>query len=348
MSKWKIYAVFTIVFLIVAFSIASAADVIISNTIDVILTVDGQSTVFQLEGGNLNSFSVDQSSVAFSTPPGERIIFSGPINISFGAGTKCDLPGKSAIEIPGNTTMVVVPTRPLAVDPEYRNSCAGRQDTGGSTSGGGGVGQGGQSNQGSQSNQGDQSSNRPQGESPSKLKITDISGLASKTQERIFRVFQSMLANGTLLATDDSEYALKPKGGTKRLFALQVALGAIAGRNCGEALSFEHCKTAAFENNLIDVDRIPSFQISRAQFYEMLLRAANIPLKPESEIKQAYLCKDVRVRSPYARVIATAREYRITTLFSGGKCRPDDPFARSMALVYAARLLEALDKRAGR
>lgn len=325
-------------FLIVALTIVRAADVNITENIDIILTLDGQPVTFELlSGSGLNSFNVLTDRIDISTPVDGSATILGPSNVSFGSNTVCSntTPNKSKIEIPANTVTTITPVVTNSSHPQYTNSCAGL----GSREGGtpspppnptpipdgqqGGI-------------------NIPplivEPQRPSGLSFEDVPR-GSLRADRLYRVIQRMIDRGVFVAGEK----FKSKGGTKRLFAMQIAL-AIANRNCGASISFENCKSVAVANNIVSANNIPPLQIKRVQFYEMLLKASGLPMVSQSQIRQERLCRDVRLNSPYAQIIATARQYRIATVFSGKKCRPEEPFTRIAATTYAARVLEVMDR----
>lgn len=131
-----------------------------------------------------------------------------------------------------------------------------------------------------------------------------------------------------------------PNRTATRDFAIQVALGALANKTCGSRISAVACRNAAITNNIVTSDNMPSRIITRAQFYELLFKAANVSLISETAVSEN-LCADVSATDSYARVMATAKFYGVAKM-SGNNCRPRATLKKWEATVLAAKLLEVL------
>lgn len=135
----------------------------------------------------------------------------------------------------------------------------------------------------------------------------------------------------------------KPNNITSDALAVRIALVVSGANSCGNKISNKTCESSAVKAGILDLKKMPSKKITRAQFYEMLLKAGNIPLVDSASIKKADLCKDVKVTDKIAQVIATARAYNIADVYKSGKCSALKPFQRYRAMLFGMRTAEAME-----
>lgn len=178
------------------------------------------------------------------------------------------------------------------------------------------------------------------------VKFNDVPGKGQKklnkqTSGYIKEMAEKMIAAKTYEMPANKLF--KPNNITSDAFAAQIAL-AVSGANfCGKKISDKTCKSAAAKAGFLDLKALPSKKITRAQFYEMLLKAGNIPLVDAATIKSADLCKDVKVSDKIAQIIATAKVYNIADVYKGGKCNAGKPFQRYQAMSFGMRTVKAME-----
>jgi hypothetical protein len=168
--------------------------------------------------------------------------------------------------------------------------------------------------------------------------------LADDVIDSIVPVLEEMFDAGTYEIP--SNKTLDPYTTTKQFFATQIAL-AVAGRSCGEDITYANCAAAAMgkgddpENTWPLFTKAKSAQsnVTTVAFLEMLLKAAQIPLIKANQLPKK-VCSDVSSSSPYARVIATAKAYGILVPTSKNVCAPTKTFQKYTGLIYAARVLD--------
>ena len=182
---------------------------------------------------------------------------------------------------------------------------------------------------------------------------TDGKEVGEANSNIIYKIAKVMDGNGTFAFKGVKNYY--PYNMTLRNFALQMALAAANG-NCGVSTTYSDCKDAARKLGLFatqpDLSYEPSLKITRIQFYEILINALKLPpaIKESSSanfvksILNKYGCSDVAQDSNTAKIMATARKYRIASVYAGNSCWPDKVFNRTSAAVFESRALDARAK----
>ncbi|MEK9132784.1 MAG: hypothetical protein AAB606_03710 [Patescibacteria group bacterium] len=155
----------------------------------------------------------------------------------------------------------------------------------------------------------------------------------------ITQIVKSMVENNVYKFPTDKKYY--PYNRATALLTIQLAL-AVNGKSCeGGIITAANCVAAIIEAEILTEDSTLSKYPTRAEFYAMLLKAAGIELLEPADITKKMLCKDVTAKSQYAQVIATARKYRIASVYTGSMCYPNKAFLKYEAATYAARALLA-------
>lgn len=177
------------------------------------------------------------------------------------------------------------------------------------------------------------------------LKFNDVPGKGKKKlNKQTSGYIQEMTKKMIVAKTYEmpANKLFKPKNITSDGFAAQIAL-AVSGNGCGKKISDKTCKSAAAKVGILNLKALPSKKITRAQFYEMLIKAGNIPLVDSNSIKSFDLCKDVKVADKFAQVIATAKTYNIADVYKGGKCNAGKPFQRYQAVSFGMRTVQVME-----
>ncbi|MBI4994698.1 hypothetical protein HZC21_03575 [Candidatus Peregrinibacteria bacterium] len=178
------------------------------------------------------------------------------------------------------------------------------------------------------------------------VKFNDVPGKGKKKLNKQTAGFIKEIIEKMILAKIyelPADKLFKPNNITSDGFAARIALAVQGTKFCGKQITDKTCKLAAAKAGILDLEKLPSKKITRAEFYEMLIKAGNIPLADAAEIKPANLCKDVKVSDKYASVIATAKTYNIADIYKGGKCNAGKPFPRYQAASFAMRTLKAME-----
>lgn len=340
-------------------SLLYAQNVTFPEAVNIYLST--QDLTYKLGAGTFSSLTVNGNSFTVTTGSTDSVYVSSAGGKSLendrALSTTCQGAESSAL-VSANTTVTFTPIG-TTVCPVTE----GGNNGGGGGSGGGGSGTGGPSPSPapSSSSTTTPSSGPSPAPSPSptttpsssptinaikvarqKIAFKDLSGTLNITQIKIvYEVAQKMVDQHTFVTSPTQEF--KPYYKTTRYFALQTAL-AVAGDTCGEVVNFTTCENAALKAGLIDPNNLPDRFITRAQFYEMLIRAVKIPLLKSPALIEKNLCNDVEVDNEFAAVVATARYNAIAPLYTGRVCNADLAFPRYSAAVFASRTLAAKQK----
>lgn len=339
-QKALVVASFVVIFAFTIFSIGNAADVTLTTPIDIVLTVGTQQVTFQLQSGSMSSFSVDSSRVSFSTGSGQTAVLLGPEYISFGNTTGCDnSTGKSKIEIPENTSVIVTPSIPATTDGDYSNTCKSQKASGGTGSGGSSGSGSGTSNTSNATNN-NVNPSAPAIENDSADVFIDLPGTGAKklnntTVSAIYIVVKRMIDSGAYRFPLTKKFNAFQK--TTRYFAIQNAL-AVAGAGCGRAVTYTSCRNQASELGIVDQEFVSNGYINRAEYFGMLIKAANITLVASKEDIAANLYSDVTPNSPIAPVVATAKISGIAPGKSALNAKKQ--FPRYASAIFAANAIK--------
>ena len=305
-----------------------AADVNISESLTLPLTIGSETVNFTVTPVGFTSFSVSTDSINFTTSS-DKVTLRGPSNISFGDATDCTIPGLSIYIVPDNTTVTVTPTKPATTAVEYKNTCDGRL-------GGGGT---------------PPTSSSPGGGSP--VVTTKPDAAKKDTTAKATGPFNDVPGNlkqnsvDAILSMSDlmkNTYTFgksyQPSKAASFAFMASMSL-ALNGSDCGGAISEKRCIQAAAKLGLIAAKDVTKVSVKLGEAYSMLLRAAGIDLLDASAITKAQQCKDVAKSDPYYSVVATAKKYGIAYRFAGGKCKPKAAFSRATGALLGSRTLSA-------
>lgn len=339
MKKIYIFSTFVAGILGVFVFSALAADVTVNSNINIPLTISSESIIFELSGGaNISSLTAQSDRVNILTPDGEKAILTGPDSISFGVATACDTPGKSKLEIPGNSSVTVIPLKPVSTDAEYKNTCAGRVANGGG---------------GSPPPPPPPPSPSPSPPSPSPVppsttpKVEVPTDPIEPLDEGIFKDVKGndekyvLPIIGLMLEKFTYEIPVSKIFGVKRQtdgnFAVQVA-AALSGLGCGSSTAFpgaSACREYLSSAKLV-TSKFPKGKITRLQYLELLLKARGfkkLENKTTAALKKE--CGDVKnAKKQDARVYFTAKKLGIAKKFKGGKCG----LGKGLTRVEAAKL----------
>ena len=159
------------------------------------------------------------------------------------------------------------------------------------------------------------------------------------------KIEQAILEVAKLMEGKTYGFRSEFKPGKKMVmsFALSMAL-ALHGDDCGTRISIAACKNKALSLGLIDKMAVKKQRITLGELYELFLKAASVPLMPESEITKKNLCSDVVLSDEAAQVVATARKYDIAIIFNGNKCKTDSTASRATAASFASKILHIKNK----
>lgn len=351
-QKKKFFLALCVTVLAVAWpSLLYAQNVTFPEAVNIYLST--QDLTYKLGAGTFSSLTVNGNSFTVTTGSTDSVYVSSAGGKSLendrSLSTTCQGAESSAL-VSANTTVTFTPIGttvcPVTVMEGGNNGGGG---------GGGGSGTGGPSPSPAPSSSPTSSSGPSPGVSPSsspainaikvarqKIAFKDLSGTLNITQIKIvYEVAQKMVDQHTFVTSPTQEF--KPYYKTTRFFALQTAL-AVAGDTCGEVVNFTTCENAALKAGLVDPNNLPDRFITRAQFYDMLIRAVKIPLLKSPALIEKNLCNDVEVDNEFAAVVATARYNAIAPLYAGRVCNADLAFPRYSAAVFASRTLAAKRK----
>lgn len=318
-----------------------AADVTIGSTVNVPLTIGSETITFEILAGSLNAFTVDTDKVTFSVPQGEKFYIQGPSSISFGAATVCDTAGKSKFEVEG--TVTVTPTKPATTAAEYKNTCDSRIGGGGSGGGGSSAGGGGGATVTPSTTQTTQIVQKTTEAEEEKIEFVDIGKLKADVQQNILQLAALMVAKNTYDMPANKKF--QPNSASKGEFVLQAAL-AVSGDGCGESGNgypgASKCKKQATTKGVVTNKFKLNVKTSRAQYYEILLKAIGVKLASASVKDLKAVCKDAKsATSQAAKVFMTAKNAGIASVYKGSKCGLVSAFPRWQAAQFAVRALNA-------
>ncbi|MBI2638280.1 hypothetical protein HYW83_01680 [Candidatus Peregrinibacteria bacterium] len=164
--------------------------------------------------------------------------------------------------------------------------------------------------------------------------------LESAITKQILALIQSMLDKEVYKLPKNQR--LSPGSIAKRFFAAQIAL-MLGGKDCGKTVSVKTCLAAAAENGFINTKKPPAIKIQRADYFQMLLKAKEIPLLQKTQLPKN-ICSDVSNKSEYAQVMATMRAYNIMRPLKDGSCKPKSTMTKHTALFYAVRVSNVSDE----
>lgn len=330
--------------------IASPANVTVSQDVQIYLSGINKYFTLQSTSNALNQIQIDSTGSSFTVTTHastgtvnilspDKLDMGGQYNNGNIPITLCDS-NSSVLEIHANGVQAIA----ITVTPSATAVCAaGGGGGGGSSSSGGGGSLGvAVSQTGAQAPAGGPQQASTTVELPPVAEVdVDFSDVNREGTRRLNQTKAEKLLQVVQLMVDNNTYRagqrFKPFAATTRDFAIRIALGAVAGQSCGARTTVRTCVDAADAAGILDKDNLPR-RVTRAWFYEMLLKTADIDLVPDSEIT-ANLCSDVRATASYARVMATAKKHGIAKIFAGGKCKPTKTFTRQEATEAAANAI---------
>lgn len=331
-----------------------AADVTISETITVPLTIGSETVNFSLLGGSLNYFSVSTDKISFSVPQGDKFYITGPSSISFGAATVCSTPGKSKLEVEG--TVIITPTKPASTEAEYKNTCDYRVSGGGGSSGGSSGGGGGGSlvtptattqtiqvvKKTEEEKKEEVEEEKVKEEDEERIEFADIGKLKAAVQQNILQLAALMIEKNAYGMPKNKKFL--PRASTNGGFALQTAL-TVSGDGCGGTGGYagaSKCKKQAVGEKMVNSKFKLNAKVSRVRYYEILLKALGVKLASASIKELKAVCKDAKGASKkMAKVFMTARSAGIASVYKGKKCGLKSAFPRWQAAQFAMRALAA-------
>ncbi|MEK7524313.1 MAG: hypothetical protein AAB588_04775 [Patescibacteria group bacterium] len=325
---------------------ASTADVTLSSVVDIQFTLNSTTETCQLIGTTLSDFTVGTDTFHMTTVAGQQAILQCPSYVSLGSGTLCDTPGKSKKVFPGATTNSITLSHPTSsASPEFVNSCDGANQ--GSSGGGGGSSSGSSGNIGSvvapppPQTVSTGTTTRPVAETEKgPLQFSDLGKLDKKGSAAVLLIANLMKDHDTFSFGKQ----FKPNAIVNWSFALRVVVGGVIKGTCGADQRYRDCRKTAVDAGVMsdDEDDKVLARITRAEFYRLLLNAANIPIMTKVVSADIAACKDLKAKSDSAAVVATALKYKIATVYKGGKCNADLPLSRAQAMQFAVAALSAM------
>ncbi|GEM_PF-4658224 len=169
------------------------------------------------------------------------------------------------------------------------------------------------------------------------VKFNDV----SQSDHSVSALVDFMRQEKTYTIPKNKKFGINKK--VKGTFALQV-LAAVSGAGCGSDTKYpgsKKCKEHLVRSGVVGEDFSLNEDITRGDFYALLLQTQNISLEDASEEDLRALCKDVAEPTKYAaQILVTAAKHGILKKYNG-ECRPLKSFSQKEAAEFAMKTLEA-------
>ena len=173
------------------------------------------------------------------------------------------------------------------------------------------------------------------------VQFVDIGKLKDNVQQAILQLATLMIEKDTFEMPKNKKF--QPNASARGEFILRTAL-AVSGIGCGESGNgypgASQCKKQAVSKKLVTDKFKLNAKMSRAQYYDVLLKAMGVKLVSASTKDLKAVCKDTKkMTKKMAQVFMTARDAGIASVYKGKKCGLESAFPRWQAAQFAARSL---------